>query len=250
MRGLSLTDIHTHILPTIDDGAADVTEALSMLKEQKQIGVDRVVLTPHFNSHKQSLEEFLANRDFSFKLLVENYDAETMPELRLGAEVMYSPDILELDLKKLTLCDGDYLLIELDDLSFPPHLSTIISELTMIGIIPVLAHVERCLYFRKNPKLLYELTRKGAIAHVTADTIEAGYDKGFCKALLNKGYVHFAASDTHNMTNRPPNLAKSLEALSDELVVSLEDSARSIWDNIPLYPFNYEKIIKVFGKYY
>lgn len=250
MSSLSLTDIHTHILPSIDDGASDITESVKLLKAQKKSGVDRVVLTPHFNSQKQSLEEFLANRDFSFKLLMENYDAETMPELRLGAEVMYSPDILKLDLKKLTLGDSDYLLLELDDLVCPSLLGSVISELTMIGITPVIAHVERCIYFRKSPNLLYELTQKGAIAHVTADTIGAGYDKGFCKALLNKGYVHFAASDTHNSTHRPPNLAKSLENLSDELVVSLEDSARSIWDNIPLYPFNYEKIIKVFGKYY
>ena len=250
MSGLSLTDIHTHILPAIDDGASDVTESVKLLKAQKKSGVDRVVLTPHFNSQKQSLEEFLTIRDFSFKLLMENYDAETMPELRLGAEIVYSPNILKLDLKKLTLGDSDYLLLELDDLVCPSLLDSVISELTIIGITPVLAHVERCIYFRKTPKLLYELTRKGAIAHVTADTIEAGYDRGFSKALLNKGYAHFAASDTHNTKKRPPNLAQSLSVLPYELIASLEESARSIWDNIPLYPFNYEKIIKVFGKYY
>ncbi len=250
MKGLSLTDLHTHILPAIDDGAADAKEALSLLKAQKKSGVDRVVLTPHFNPQKQELDEFLAKREASFKLLMEGYDAETMPELRLGTEVMYSPDIMNLDLKKLALCGGDYLLLELDDLVLPPHLSSIVTELTMIGITPVLAHVERCLYFRKNPRLLYELTLKGAVAHVTAETISAGYDNGFCKALLNKGYVHFAASDTHDSIKRPPNLSESLEFLSEELVISLEDSARSVWDNKPIYPFNYEKIVKFFGKYY
>ncbi len=250
MKCLSLTDIHTHILPLIDDGASDITEALSLLKSQKERKVDRVVLTPHFNPQKQELDEFMDKRESCFKLLMENYDAATMPELRLGAEVMYSPDIMNLDLKKLTLCNGDYLLLELDDLVFPPHINSIISELTIIGITPVLAHVERCLYFRKNPRLLYELTLKGAIAHVTAETILASYDNGFCKALLNKGYVHFAASDAHDSKNRPPNLAQSFEMLPEELTASLEDAARSVWDNTPLYPFNYEKIIKVFGKYY
>lgn len=250
MKNLSLTDLHTHILPSIDDGASDVTEALKLLKMQKESGVDRIALTPHFDPQKQELDEFLDKRDFSFKLLTENYDAATMPELRLGAEVMYSPDILGLDLNKLTLGGGDYLLLELDDLACPPHLSSIISELTMIGITPVLAHVERCIYFRKSPKLLYELTLKGAVAHVTAETIAAAYDNGFCKALLNKGYIHFAASDTHDSKKRPPNLAKSLEPLSSELTASLEDSARCVWNNMPLYPFEYQKIVKIFGKYY
>lgn len=250
MKGLSLTDLHTHILPFIDDGAADVAAALSLLKSQKQSGVDRVVLTPHFNPQKQELEDFLAKRDSAYKLIMEKYDASTMPELRLGAEVMFSPDIVKLDPKKLTLCGGDYLLLELDDLALPPHLNSIITELTMIGVTPVLAHVERCLYFRKNPNLLYELTLKGAIAHVTAETIGASYDKGFCKALLNKGYVHFAASDAHDSKKRPPNLSESLENLSGDLASSLEDSARCIWDNVPLYPFDYQKVIKVFGKYH
>ena len=250
MKALSLTDIHTHILPFIDDGAADVSKALNLLKAQKQSGVDRVVLTPHFNPLKQELTDFLEKRDASYKLLMESYDTEAMPKICLGAEVAYSPDIMRLDLKKLTLCSGDYLLLELDDLIYPSHLSSIISELTMIGVTPVLAHVERCIYFRKKPSLLYELTLKGAIAHVTAETINAPYDKGFCKALLNKGYVHFAASDAHNMESRPANLAKCLKALPDELVASLEESARSIWDNTPLYPFNYQKITKFLGKYY
>ncbi|MBQ9977454.1 MAG: hypothetical protein IJP21_02530 [Clostridia bacterium] len=250
MRTVSLTDLHTHILPNVDDGAADITEALNLLKTQKSKGVDRVLLTPHFNPQKQELQDFLAKRDSAYKLVMENYDSSAMPELRLGAEIMFSPDIIKLDLKRLTLGDSDYLLIELDDLVFPPHLSATVSELTMIGITPVLAHVERCLYFRKNPYLLYELTLKGAVAHVTAETIGAKYDNGFCKALLNKGYVHFAASDTHDSKNRPPNLAESLENLSSDLASSLEDSARCIWDNVPLYPFDYQKIIKVFGKYH
>lgn len=250
MHRLSLTDIHTHILPSIDDGASDVTEALQILRMQKSSGVDRVVLTPHFDSQKQTLEDFLVKREFFFKLLMESYDEATMPELRLGAEVVYSPEILKLDLRQLTLCGGDYLLLELDDLVIPPHLDAIISELTMMGITPILAHVERCLYFRKAPKYLYELTLKGAIAQVTADSISPCYDKGFCKAVLNKGYAHFAASDTHNTKKRPPNLADSLKALSNELIDSMEASARCVWDNAPLYPFNYQKISKIFGKYY
>ena len=250
MSRLSLTDLHTHILPFVDDGAKDTAEAIKLLKAQKQSGVDRVVLTPHFNPQKQDLASFLEKRDAAFKLLMESFDANTMPELCLGAEVWCSPDILKLDLKKLTLGGGDYLLLELDDLVYPPHLSSIISELTLLGITPILAHVERCIYFRKNPRLLYDLTLKGAIAHVTAETISARYDKGFSKALLNKGYVHFAASDTHNVEKRPPNLSTSLTGLSEDLIYSLEEAARSVWDNAPLYPFDYEKIVKFFGKYY
>ena len=179
-----------------------------------------------------------------------SFDPSCMPELSLGAEIKFSPDIINLDLKKLTLCNGDYILLELDDLVYPPHIRAIVSELSFLGFLPVLAHVERCLYFRKTPYLLAELISKGALAHVTAENITAKYDKGFCRAALNKGYAHIVASDTHDLVHRRPNLARKLDAIHKDLSLNAEYIARCIWDNETVFPCQCEKIVKRFGCYY
>ena len=245
----SYTDIHTHILPFVDDGPNDLQESLNLLKEQKAIGVERVFLTPHFYPEEISLEDFLEKRDRSFSLIKESFEPSLMPEIRLGAEVRFSPEILSLDLKRLTLGESDYILIELDDVVYPPHISSVISELTCLGYTPVLAHIERCLYFRNDPYLLAQLIHKGALAHITAESLTAKYDKGFSKAALSKGYAHMVASDTHDLNSRKPNLSGKLSSLPEELSQLAEDFALNLWDNIPCFPDEYDKIKKIFGKY-
>lgn len=249
MNKMSFTDIHTHILPFVDDGPDNLQDSLSLLKKQKAQGVDRVILTPHFYPAENILEDFLYRRDQSFKLVKENLDLSTMPEIKLGAEVRFSPEIISMDLKKLTLGESDYILIELDDVIYPPHICSIVSELSCLGYTPVLAHVERCLYFRKDPHLLAELIRKGALAHITAESLTSKYDRGFSKAALYNGYAHLAASDTHDLTYRKPNLTEKLSFLSKDLLFLSEDTAFSIWNNISVFPEEPEKMSKFFGKY-
>ncbi len=249
MNKMSFTDIHTHILPLIDDGPDNLQDALSLLKMQKSSGVDRVILTPHFRSQEDTLDDFLRRREESFNLIKENFEPSLMPEIKLGAEVRFSPDILSLDLKKLTLGDSDYILLELEDVIYPPHISSIISELTCLGYIPILAHIERCLYFREAPYLLAEIIHKGALAHITAESLTSKYDKGFSKAALNKGYAHMAASDTHDLVHRKPNLSAKLSILSEELSLFAENFALNVWNNVPCFPDSCDKITRFFGRY-
>lgn len=249
MNKMSFTDIHTHILPFVDDGPDDLEKSLNLLKIQKTIGIDRVFLTPHFFPEKESLEDFLKRREDSFNLIKENFESSLMPEIKLGAEIRFSTEIMSLDLKKLTLGKSDYILLELDDVIYPPHINPIISELTILGYTPVLAHIERCLYFRKDPHLLAELIHKGALAHITAESLTSKYDKGFSKAALINGYAHAAASDTHDLVYRKPNLPEKISTLSEDIVQFAEDTALSIWNNIPIFPGDCEKMTKLFGRY-
>ena len=99
----SLTDIHTHILPFIDDGAENLEQSVAMLQQEKSTGVDRVILTPHYYCQRQTLEDFLSKREKYFRELETACRGISVPQMRLGAEVRYSVDLMELDINKIAL---------------------------------------------------------------------------------------------------------------------------------------------------
>lgn len=232
MFDFSLTDTHTHILPGMDDGAADLSESEALLRRQKELGVDRVIVTPHFYCQRESQASFLSRRQEAWDTLRSAWDPDTMPEIRLGAEVRYSPSLAELDLHELTLCGGDFLLLELSDTRYPTHIGPMIRQFSMEGIIPVLAHVERCAYFRQQPELLLELIEAGALAQVTASVLRQRSDKGFALACLQNGLAHFVVSDTHHPETRPPCLSETRDFLDPALLDEAEEFAMSVWDSV------------------
>ena len=90
-----MTDLHSHILPGIDDGAQTVDDSLALIRRQLEQGVDEIALTPHFNAERTSVEEFTQRRAESFAILQDAVSREGLPvKLKLGAEVFFSSDLL------------------------------------------------------------------------------------------------------------------------------------------------------------
>lgn len=223
-----MIDIHTHILPGVDDGAGDLSESLAMLELQRKNGVDRLFLTPHYYPQRTPPEKFLERRAESWARLREAAGNEV--QLRLGAEVHYCPQILELDLHQLTLGGSGYLLLELPARSYPPFAEQVTEELLERGIVPVLAHVERFPYFRREPELLKRLIDLGAMGQVSASALSNRKDKGFAKACLIHELAQIAASDAHNTRDRKPGL-DPVRRLPEELWQRMEAAAEAIWNN-------------------
>ena len=88
-----MTDLHTHILPGMDDGAQTIEEALALLQTQAQQGVDAVALTPHFYGRRESVESFLSRREAAWQQLLEATAGLQTPKLILGAEVSWMPEM-------------------------------------------------------------------------------------------------------------------------------------------------------------
>lgn len=242
----SLTDLHTHTLPGFDDGAKDLDTAKQMLLRQRQSGVDRVALTPHFYPLREEMDAFLPRRRQAYDLLMTQWDESTMPALKLGAEVRYSPQLVDMDLHQLTLDGGDYLLLELSDTRVPAHVEQVVDRMLMQGIIPVLAHVERCIYFRKEPERLMDLVQMGTLAQVSARAIASRKDQRFAKACLLNGLAHVIASDAHDLDSRNPCLATATEDL--EILIRAEAFAQAVWKNEMTPAFSMTSIKKtVFG---
>jgi protein-tyrosine phosphatase len=128
-------------------------------------------------------------------------------------------------LSQLTLGGSEYLLLELSDQRLPAHLYQIADQLLMMGITPVLAHVERCTYFREEPERLLKLAEFGVLTQVSAAALQDKKDRGFAKACLQNGLAQVIASDAHNLADRAP----CLSGVPEQLMAQAERMARTIW---------------------
>ena len=231
---IRLTDLHTHILPGVDDGAEDLEKALQMLCVQKESGVDRVALTPHFYPLQEEMEDFLEKRRQAYDLLKTQWDEQTMPQLRLGAEVHYSPRLAELNLQKLTLENTNYLLLELSDTVFPALIEQVLQRMLDQGITPVLAHVERCAYFAAKPERLLRLVEMGALAQISLRVLHNKRVCKFAEICLQKNVAQILASDIHGVGEDKSALGELVSDLDEEMVEKAEAFARAVWDNTQL----------------
>lgn len=218
MAALGFTDIHTHILPGVDDGAADLAAALAMLRGAYADGIRAVILTPHYRGQYRArpenglLEAFAALRAAAARELPDM-------ELYLGREVRYQSGVMEQVAEKspMALADSDYILLEFSPTDPFLQLRTGVEEVAGGGYVPVLAHAERYACLRQDPELVRTLCQEGALIQLNAGSVtgEAGFFiRRFCGRLLKAGLVHFIASDAHDEKERPPRLRRCYEKVS------------------------------------
>lgn len=244
-----LTDLHTHILPAVDDGAKSLDMALEMLRMQKESGVQRVMLTSHFVLQEETEESFLKYRRRAYKRLRHHWQEDTMPAVDLGAEVRYTPALMNVDLREFTFGQRDYLLLELPNMGVPAYLEKIVEEMLRQKITPILAHIERCAYFRAEPDRLKRLIEMGALAQVTARAINSKTDMRFAKACLKKGLAHVIASDLHTCAQEQC-LGNVVQQLDPAMVQRAEEFALCVWESKPLPDFSVHSVKKgLFGYY-
>lgn len=214
-----MTDLHCHILPGIDDGAETVEQALELLRMEQAQGVTNLVLTPHFDSDEQDLEEFLQLRKEAWDKLKAGL--RSAPELqglklRVGAEVFYNDFFMHLDLRPLCFTNTDYLLLELPTTVLPPNALKNIGKLLSQGYKVILAHVERYPYLLFNPGLLYQLVNAGCLLQCNAEALlEQDEICGALLQLIDWNLISLVSSDVHNKLHRPPNLDQAVERLKD-----------------------------------
>ena len=202
-------DIHTHILPAVDDGARNTDSTMRMLQIAAVSGTTHIVATPHFVCEitGNQLEEIRNKYDCvreEWKSLSEKN------EMYLGNELMYGEGLLEaLDKgKALTMNGTRYILVEFPLYSSFSYIRTAVQTLSYAGYWPILAHIERYECLRKM-EYIKELIRLGAYMQINADSIlgSNGYIVKYrTLKLVKSSMVHFVASDAHGSRNRCPNL--------------------------------------------
>lgn len=227
-----LADIHTHILPGMDDGAKTAEESIRLLVKLSRQGVTDVVFTPHFDISKESVEAFCQRRQESFELLCHELKLIGYGEnlsLHLGAEVMYDPNLVYADIEKLRIGNTSYLLMELTG-SHPFNLDNTLNYVFSKGMIPVLAHIERYNYLCTDAEFIERLIDDGVVMQCNASALFSRRYSKALKKLIKRGYVHLLASDTHSVEKRPPMLGDALKKLKKHSEYLITNSAKVIED--------------------
>lgn len=223
-----MIDMHCHILPGVDDGASDFEEALKMAKIAKNEGIKKIVNTSHFHPEfKYVMGDELLDRVESFNLELKSNNIDL--EVLLGNEIYYTEDIIESleDLNFHSLNNSKYILIEFSPMNIPKNLTDVVYEIKLKGYIPVLAHVERYSSIIKDPNIIYDCIKEGAIIQVNASSVLGKNGKEIkrtCDILLDNNMVHIIASDAHASERRRPQLREAYNFIKNKYSKEVADN--------------------------
>ena len=216
-----MIDLHFHCLPGLDDGPSDWEAAVSLCRAAAREGTETLVATPHV-LRSPWLNESAAERD---ELILKlNAQLNGAPAVLAGCEFFFSADAVELwergTAGPLTgLNRSRYLLVEFDSGAVPASAETVFHEFSLMGVVPVIAHPERCPDFALNPKRLAGLVERGARTQITAGAVAGDFGaraSKVCREFLRLGLAHLVASDAHSVGSRPPRLAAAREKIREE----------------------------------
>lgn len=214
-----MLDIHTHILPALDDGAHDLEESLLMARIAAEDGIKQIIATPHV------IRGLYENKKEHILAAVENLNARLEQEgiplsICPGAEYRLEPDLAR-QLNRgelLTLNEsGRYLLVELPDTFLPDFTAQVLYQIQLAGVTPIIAHPERNIVLSRDPAQLSAFIRRGMAAQLTTGSIKGmfGHEAKKCSIeWLRAGLIHIIASDAHSATGRVPRLKACSQTIS------------------------------------
>ena len=210
-----MIDLHSHILPQIDDGSKSVEETTALLKMLAAQGVTTLAATPHFYPKIEAPEAFLQRREQALAQLPRDTDIKILP----GAEVAYFAGIGSSDvLPELKIGNTKLLLVEMP---FTPWTDRMVQDICNIpmqqGLLPVLAHVNRYLGLNQFPRFMETLAEAGVLFQCNAEAFLTMKGRLWAMRLLKAGHVHFLGSDCHNLDKRPPTLDIACQRIEKKL---------------------------------
>lgn len=194
-------DIHSHLLPGIDDGAKSFADTLRLTKALQGFGVNQFITTPHIIQHvwDNTKEQILENKESTVAQLQQNNFTNPF---KAAAEYLMDDQFVKLfqSQELLTLKDN-YVLVEMSYINAPIQLYAILFDLQVAGYIPVLAHPERYLFYHNNFNEYQKLKKAGCLFQLNLLAVVGYYGDGITKIaeqLLQKGMYTYVGSDVHH----------------------------------------------------
>ncbi|HZF38182.1 MAG TPA: CpsB/CapC family capsule biosynthesis tyrosine phosphatase [Blastocatellia bacterium] len=213
-----MVDIHSHVLPEIDDGSISLEESVVMCRAAAADGIKTIVATPHmFNGVYEAPDKETINRKIA--MVMEACDA--CVNIVPGGEVRYSYEIFqEIDDPgaRIRLNGGSYMLLEFPFRSMPPNVEVTIFQILKAGITPVIAHPERNRKVQEKPAMLGNLIERGAFAQLDAASLTGSFGREtqqVAKRIIEAGLAHFIATDAHHQDRRRPVLSRAAAIAAD-----------------------------------
>jgi protein-tyrosine phosphatase len=216
-----LIDLHSHLLPGIDDGAKDLTMSLAMARMASADGISTMACTPHilpgvYNNSGPAIRRAVAR-------LAESIVQAGIPiSLVTGADVHIAPDLdFQLrDGRALTLNNSRYLLLEPPHHVLPPRLDDLIFGLQAAGYVPILTHPERLSWLEGHYDLIGRLVSSSVLMQITAGSVMGRFGRRpryWAERMLDEGLCHLLATDAHNTEQRPPRMADARDVVAQRL---------------------------------
>jgi protein-tyrosine phosphatase len=216
-----MIDLHSHILPGIDDGAGTLEIALDMARMAVDDGIEVMACTPHFmpgmydntaediRQRVKALNDSLFEKDINLAL-VTGSDAHIRPDF---VAQLHNGELL-------TLHDSRYVLFEPPHNVMPKRLEDILFNIQVAGFVPILTHPERLKWIEQNYPVVQNLAKTGVWMQITAGSLTGRFGsrpKYWGQRMLAEGLVSILATDAHNTKSRPPLLAEAHELAKSEL---------------------------------
>jgi protein-tyrosine phosphatase len=229
----NMIDIHTHILPGLDDGPGEIDEALALARAALDAGSQILVATPHIlNQLDKNRNMLILNTYNNFKKLLE----VELPEmtLLLGSEIYFRPGLSELTGYESATINGTgrYMLVEFSLIDIPRGFDREMKSLQDRGVIPIVAHPERNASILKRPSLVGQMIEAGALIQLNSGSLTGLFGRAVKKLaqnLLKRGWVHVIASDAHDPDKRGPDLRAAVSAAAN--FVGVANAGRLVRDN-------------------
>ncbi len=235
-----MIDIHHHLIYGIDDGPTDIETSVKMVEVAAEDGITHIVCTPHAN------HRFQYDRVHSEELLDEiRVRTGNKVVLGLGCDFHLSWDNIQDALDhpgRYSINGRKYLLVEFAETIIPESINDSFFELMIVKQRPIITHPERNPVLQRHPERLAEWVRDGALVQVTASSLTGRFGrtaKIVAEKFLDRNWVHFLATDAHNLESRPPILSGGYKAVADRLG---QEAADRLCIENPLAVFNGEDL--------
>ena len=240
-----MIDIHSHLLPNIDDGAVDMATAIEMAELAYSDGIRGIICTPHvkvgvydntsaiIKDAVRTLRDELQNREIGIELFV-GADVHIAPDLKSRFEAGQVP----------TLAKSRYFLLEPSHHVLTPRMGEFAAGLIGAGFVPIVTHPERLSWISNHYSEFVHLNEAGCLVQITAGSITGNFGKYpqyYAEKMLDEGRVDIVATDAHDPVHRPPILSKARDVIAKRLGSVLADDMvlkcpMAILTNQPLRP--------------
>ena len=219
-----MIDLHSHMLPEVDDGARSLEQSVEMCRMAAADGTTHIVATPHSNARYIFLPE-----ENEAKIAELQAAAGDTPRILAGCDFHLSYENIQEALRNhapFTINHKNHLLVEFDSQFISPGMRQVFFELLSAGIIPVITHPERNQVIQQNLQLLCDWVTAGCLTQITAQSLTGRFGsraQRLSRRLLEHNLVHVIASDAHDLESRPPRLSECFDLIKKEYGETLAD---------------------------